>query len=275
MKIRLFICLFLYTFTAFASDSLRTETLNGKRVMVYKVEKGQTLYGIARRYALNVTDIKALNPKINQLKLGEEIYLPMNYPKPTEEPIEKSSSQPKNDSTSKDNTIKHEVKKGETLFKISRLYNVSVADIANMNNLENGVKPGLILEIPQKGNGSIKEINKQKTELEVETPKPAFQAKSEKKINASGYPSMTETGFAKLDENIENGSLFVVKHKTAPVGTFILLKSKTNTNTVHAKVIDNSITDENALLLVNRRVFDKLESQSSVFPVEIFYTPEQ
>ena len=86
---------------------------------------------------------------------------------------------------------------------------------------------------------------------------------------------MTETGFAKLDENIENGSLFVVKHKTAPVGTFILLKSKTNTNTVHAKVIDNSITDENALLLVNRRVFDKLESQSSVFPVEIFYTPEQ
>jgi LysM repeat protein len=275
MKIRLFICLFLCTFTAFASDSLRTETLNGRRVMVFKVEKGQTLYAIARKYALNVNEIKALNPKINTLKVGDELYLPLKQNALTETQTEKTLAPVNKESESNENAITHEVKKGETLFKISKLYNVSIADIVNANQTGSSVKPGQILTIPQKTPKAGKEMTNQIPVASPETAKTIPEPKSEKKINATGYPSITEAGIAKLDETFDNNLLFKVMHKNAPIGTIMLLKNKLNNNSVHATVVGNTTSDDSVLLLVNRRIYDKLEATSSIFQVEIFYTPEQ
>ena len=49
------------------------------------------------------------------------------------------------------NHINHEVKKGETLYSLSKVYNVSVEDIKRLNNLENSeLKIGQILIIKSK-----------------------------------------------------------------------------------------------------------------------------
>ncbi|MBB6459886.1 DPBB and LysM peptidoglycan-binding domain-containing protein [Flammeovirga kamogawensis] len=49
-------------------------------------------------------------------------------------------------------TVSHEVQDQETLFSISRKYNVSVKEIVDANNIQNNViKIGQVLTIPQKG----------------------------------------------------------------------------------------------------------------------------
>jgi LysM repeat protein len=272
MKIAISFSLFFISLIAtFASDSLRVENVNGKPLMVYRVEKGETLFGIARKYAISVNEIKALNPNLTQLKLGSEIYLPTKAPVETNAiatPIEKTKG-----SDDGEEQISHIVKSGDTFYNISKQYNVSVADLKEMNSETKGLKLGQELIIPSK-----KAIqNKQEltsTKIPI-SPKTEPQNKTEIKKSASGYPSITETCRAKLDESIDNESAYLIIHPSAIIGTLVLIKNKENGNSVHAKIISNAKNSELGLISINRKVFDKLESKTNIVSVEIFYTPEQ
>ena len=48
---------------------------------------------------------------------------------------------------------KHTVRKGETLVKLARLYDVEVADIRRLNDLVEQLKPGMELDIPARAAG--------------------------------------------------------------------------------------------------------------------------
>ena len=270
MKTAISFTLFLISsIAAFASDSLRVENVNGKQLMVYRVEKGETLFGIARKYAINVNEIKTLNPNLAQLKLGSEIYLPTKASVETlAAPIEKTKG-----SDDGEEQISHIVKSGDTFYKISKLYNVSVADLKELNSETIGLKLGQELIIPSK------KMIQSKQELTSTTipisHKTEPQNKTEIKKSASGYPSITETCRAKLDESIDNESAYSIIHPTAIIGTLVLIKNKENGNSVHAKVINNAKNSESGIISINKKVFDKLESKTNILQVEIFYTPEQ
>ncbi|MBE5956080.1 MAG: LysM peptidoglycan-binding domain-containing protein [Lachnospiraceae bacterium] len=51
----------------------------GCRGQVYKVQKGDTLYSISRKYNLRVRDLMSANPFVNvyQLRIGEELCIPV------------------------------------------------------------------------------------------------------------------------------------------------------------------------------------------------------
>ena len=96
-------------------------------------KKKQTLYAIAKLYDVDQKAIIAVNPDlVNGLKEGQEIKIPVTRIK--------KDNPPKNINDKQYKT--HSIIKGETLYALSKLYNVTVKSIKNVNG---GLAQGLIL----------------------------------------------------------------------------------------------------------------------------------
>ena len=81
MKKDLFLVLFLLVAPALAfatsPDSLRTEAKEGKTFVVHKVEPGQTLYAVMRKYKTTIQALKDANPGMNEnLVTGQTVRVP-------------------------------------------------------------------------------------------------------------------------------------------------------------------------------------------------------
>lgn len=92
----------------------------------HEVQKGQTLYSIAKMYNLTVTELKDLNSLTNdQLNLGQKLY------------VYKAARHAQEKNTETLNYQYHEVRPGETLYAISKKYNIPVEELKKLNNLQN------------------------------------------------------------------------------------------------------------------------------------------
>lgn len=102
-------------------DSTGTETINGKIFVIHQVAEKETLYGISRRYGTSVDDILRYNPNADAgLEVGQELKVPY-----TRKVVSKVPS----------SGTKHIVREKETLYAISRTYNVSIDEIKKWNGL--------------------------------------------------------------------------------------------------------------------------------------------
>ena len=91
----------------------------------YIVKPNDTLYSIAKKTNTTVDEIKLLNNLTNNsLFIGQQLLIPNNEDTPEEE-IE-----------DEEYTI-YTVKKGDSLWKIAREYDISVSDLISLNNLKN------------------------------------------------------------------------------------------------------------------------------------------
>ncbi|MBR1386724.1 MAG: LysM peptidoglycan-binding domain-containing protein [Bacilli bacterium] len=87
--------------------------------MNYIVEKGDTLYGIAKKFNTSVQKIKELNNlSTNNISIGQSLKVLENSDK---EPME---------------CIVYTVKKGDSLYAIAKKYNTTVDEIKRYNNLK-------------------------------------------------------------------------------------------------------------------------------------------
>lgn len=100
---------------------------------LHTVQSGDTWYGIARQYNVNITDLVQANQMEinNKLSVGQSLRIPANTPSADNIKIAK-----KEDSISNDNAIFHSVKSGETLYSISRHYGITVKDLMDWNQKE-------------------------------------------------------------------------------------------------------------------------------------------
>jgi len=155
--------IFLASQNIFAQDpvitkSEKTEIISGKKYYIHKIEKGQTLFSLSRAYNVLISDIVFENPDaLNGLKKGEELKIPF---------------QGSVKDTTDNSTAKFDVKyitvtaaKGQTLYSISREYDVTVDEIIAANpELSQGLKKGQTIKIPFK--------KKKKEEIVVPPPAP-------------------------------------------------------------------------------------------------------
>lgn len=113
----------------------------------YVIKKGDTFYSLSKTFHTDIETLRNYNPWwINGLKVGQKLYFP---------PVE-------------DGFITHTVKKGETIFSITRQYNTTLA-ILLMNNhrLNDGLKKGMLLKIPVKSpDATQKELEEEQKRLE-------------------------------------------------------------------------------------------------------------
>ena len=121
--------------------STETEAIEGKRYYLHTVEQGQTLYSISKVYDLTIDEIYFENPEAREgLQVDMVLKIPMMG-------RDKKIS---NELRSGDyNYIFHIVRKGETLYSISRIYKVTTDELKDVNpGSDKGLKIGQYLKIP-------------------------------------------------------------------------------------------------------------------------------
>ena len=122
--------------------STTTKVLNGKKYYIHKVAKGQSLYGIAKIYEVDLNVLLVENPEaIDGIKTGQELKIP----------TEKNKEQ--NLPTLKDyeNYLTHKVSKGETVYNICTRYKITEQQLIQLNpDVKNGLKENTVLKIKEK-----------------------------------------------------------------------------------------------------------------------------
>ena len=132
-----------------SSVSTKAETAE-RSVTTHVVEKGQTYYGIARQYGLTLTELLTMNNRTldNHLESGQRLKVKANADAPEKasskaEPSLTKSARVESAAPTKTESAPvnssgatyHTVAKGENLFRISKLYSVSVAELQEWNSL--------------------------------------------------------------------------------------------------------------------------------------------
>ena len=115
---------------------------NSSTFIQHRVVQGETLYGLARKYDVSVNDINDENKQLlsDGLKIGQIIVIPT---------IGNTVSNEVVHSTNRESIIKHKVEPKETLYGLSKRYNVSVEDILSQNKevKEKGLQIGQTITI--------------------------------------------------------------------------------------------------------------------------------
>ena len=139
-----------------------------------EVATGDTLYGIARRHNVSMSEIMALNDLKNPaLKPGQQLYLPAgaHVKKPLARANTDETAAIPTSEAPRDWTGSHTVKSGESLYGIARQHNVKVAELQSANAITDArrVKPGTVLRVPSSGGAA---------ETEQASAPPAASARS-------------------------------------------------------------------------------------------------
>ena len=142
---------------------MATATISAQKanLVSHTVVQGQTLYSISKLYNTTVDEIIKFNPgSAEKLSIGQKLIIPSN-----------SAQKEKSEKT-------HTIQQGETLYRLSKMYDVTTDEIcaANPGLSINNFRTGEVIVIPTKGEES-------KSIAKATTP----QAKSEeKKITIKG-----------------------------------------------------------------------------------------
>ena len=197
-----------------------TKVFNGKKCFPHLIKAKETWTGIAREHKIAVKDLQDANSGISDLKIGQVIYVPITEVKsiseikttPPKDQINTKNEKPvsvkapvvaEQTVAKKASYIYHTVKKGETLYSISKLYKKPIADVMKWNNLKSNeislgsnlivgtedAKPeksaSIIAPITQNENvkpvNAVEEYNKQLKETAI---KPTSENKSVEKTES-------------------------------------------------------------------------------------------
>ena len=115
---------------------------NKKVVSRYKVRRGDTLSSVARKHGVSTKQLAKLNGLRVKSHLKQGQVLKVNGKAGSN-----SRTASRGKVKGKGKRISYEVRKGDTLFSISKRYNVSVKQIRNWNSASRNIRPGQDLVI--------------------------------------------------------------------------------------------------------------------------------
>ncbi len=271
----------------------------------HTVAPGQTLYAISQMHGIPVADIKKWNNlNSNDLNVGQTLVLAASTNNDRLQSAQPAKSNANNNAVSDDpknpsSKVVHKVEPSQTLFSISKMYNVAVEDIIKWNNLEgNALDVGQQLTIRVKREANkfdeaeqipviTEEVAQEKVvrldnkvEPETSTPPLAVESPAEKaetkKTNSSGFKKIVELGLAEVIEHASDTKKYVALHRTAPIGTIMQVTNEMNNQNVFVRVIgklpDTGANDK-VLIKLSRPAFERLGAVNDKFPAEISYVP--
>lgn len=116
---------------------------------IYKVVRGDTLWGIARKNGVSLANLLKANPsmdKSGRLSIGQEIMIPTSA---ANLPVNVSPA-PVADIPSALSVNSYKVEKGDTLSRIARKHNIRLSELLQANNMSMSsiIRPGQTLSIP-------------------------------------------------------------------------------------------------------------------------------
>jgi len=158
----------------------------------YIVKQGETLYSISQRFGISITEIEALNPElVNGLKAGQTLKIKHQEPKVN---IHYTEVQ---DTTV--SYIYHRVRRSETMYSLSKKYNIPGDHILKYNpQAAGGIKANQVLQIP------VYTITTRRVMKEEPVPEPV-----ESKIEVLNQSSSMDCNSLYPDEKVYNIALMI------------------------------------------------------------------
>lgn len=271
--------LFALQFSTEAStlDSLGLKKENNKTFLLFKVGPKQSLFSILKRYNLSLTEFKSANTDVQiPVKTGEIVYIPLHYleesnpaPKVVEE---KAAEIPKEAEI-------HIVAPKQGLLSVANMHKVTMAELRKWNNLTSDrLQEGqrLIVSDPA-GSTSAMAVDKSNL-LPAKSAAPAAAAPTEavvapaKEKGPEDIKKKIETGIAELIDVPDNSGKFLALHRTAPIGTLVLVKNLTNNQSIWVKVIGRLPNGDNKVIIkLSPKAFEKLNAVDKRVRAEISY----
>ena len=134
---------------------------NGKGNILHTIQNGETLYRLSKIYEVTAQEICDANPGLStsNFKVGEVVIIPNQGNKVKEIPV--TAAVADNDDDAEENEENapdtHKVKKGETLYSISKKYNITIEELTAANPIlkEGKLKRKMILSIPTEKRSDI------------------------------------------------------------------------------------------------------------------------
>lgn len=224
----------------------------------HRVEKGESIYKISKKYNVTPNAIFKLNPTAKKVL---KLYTILLIPNTTAQNTENTTS------------IIHEVLPKQTLYAISKQYNVTIEDIklANPTIDKEGLAIGLKLNIPAEG---FKPEIPILTEINTQLPEKTSNSKA---VTHDVLPKETKYGIAKqygiTIQELETLNPEIVKE--LPVGCKLIISksnsidenvSTANVITPITEVVPPGVDDliaEPKLILRSEELLDKLVSAAS------------
>lgn len=306
-------------------DSLRMETINGKVFIIHQVSEKETLYSISRRYGTPITAILEYNAKASNLEVGQLLQVPYTpkkvqatggsthivAAKETLFSISKQYNVSVEDiklwNNLKDNNLSqgqeliirkpggatetvvaaattkagtHTVESKETLFSISKKYNVSVQQIKDWNKIQgNDVKVGQVLIV---ADPAVAVQQKEETKPVAVVVVPVKEEKKpdvkENTVTVSeglrGTDEVKEGGLAEQIEGTEGNRKYLALHRTVKPGSIIKVRNELNNREVFVRVVGplpDITMNENIVVKISKSAYDRLGAIDPKFRVEVTY----
>ena len=249
----------------------------------HRVEEGQTLFAIARKYGVGVNDLRAWNALGGQpIAIGQELIVYLDAPAD-------------NAAISAFDANKYElhtVKEGETLYAIARSYGVEVGELRKRNQLNGeGIRFGQTLIIREKTLAGVSPVApvvevsappappvrraRMSRSQALEAERQRFEGiKEEEEKTLESIETASEMGFASVIEGGTNTRKYLALHRSAPVGTVLRVRNEMNEMSVFVRVVgklpDTGVNDKVNIRLT-QAAYEKLGGINERFPVEISY----
>jgi len=261
-------------------DSLGLKKENNKTFLLFKVGPKQSLFSILKRYNLSLTEFKSVNTEIEiPVKTGEIIYIPLHYLEESN-PAPKVAEEKAPETPAKAAEI-HIVAPKQGLLSVANMHKVTMAELRKWNNLTSDrLQEGQRLIVSDPAGSTSIAVDKAsllpaKTTNAVApaaaAPAPVADAPTKEK-GPEDIKKKIETGIAELIDVPDNSGKFLALHRTAPIGTLVLVKNLTNNQSIWVKVIGRLPGgDSKVIIKLSPKAFEKLNAVDKRVRAEISY----
>lgn len=275
-------------------DSIGVENLDGKKVILHKLDPKDNYYSIGRRYNVKPGDIIKFNNNA-ALRIGGVIKVPTDRPfvestkpaviqqasKPTNiPPAAKADTQPSQAPVNAGLAAQqYKVSAGETLYSIAKRFNSTVEELTKLNNLTNTtLSPGQIIQVkPSSPDVTAPADALRTTPKRDSTSYVSSQDSADRRINPNKYGlfEKTEKGVATwIDDTSLDPNKKLVLHRTAPIGTVIKITNPMTGRTTFAKVVgrlNDSESTKDVILVMTKNVAESIGALDKRIHVNISY----
>ena len=159
--------------------------------ITYKVEKGDTLYSISRKYQITVAELRTANnlSENDVIKAGQKLIIP---DADIGTAVALSSTKTAGNAAPAGKITEYVVKKGDTLYGIARKNGMAVADLMALNNLDSSA----VIKVGQK-----LKVAKSSVETTTKTSEPAKTGETVIKVTEQAPDTRTYGATVNADAN--------------------------------------------------------------------------
>lgn len=269
----------LFSYAYMPKDSVGQKIIAGKRCIVYKIEQGNTVSGLAQKYGTSLAAIKEVNPGIDldKLNIGQVLNIPRgNATQNTANNVVKTVSRP----------VYYTVKPGDTPGGIAHRHGIPLQKLYAWN----GFTQTPVLQIGQKlivgySDGQSNTNNNNNTTVTpvnsaFDNPNPQVKVVAQdetgkkdavNEVFTKPYQKKTETGKVFVTDSLLKPDTFGAIHKDLKPGTIITIINPANKKSVYARIEANDPKLTDYLLKITPAVAEMLKSTEKEFNVEIKY----